>query len=237
MRLQGQTILITGAAGGLGSELANKCATQGAELVLLDRDRRGLETLSDRMTDAGLPSPGLYPLNLAGVGVEEFSELVGVLESEYGGLDVLIHCAVEFDGLRPLDQVEPQQWLLSMQVNVNAPWLLSSMCLPLLKSAERGRLVFLLDNPEVISGAFWGPYGVAKNALEGMVRQFSETLGNTRVDVLGIDPGPMRTSLRARVYHAENPLDQPGPDIAAARITQLLSTGDKTQDTLIRLYD
>ena len=69
MALKGKTILITGAAGGLGSALARECAGAGAELVLLDKDRRGLGGLSDRVTDAGCSPPGLYPLDLAGSGM------------------------------------------------------------------------------------------------------------------------------------------------------------------------
>ena len=62
MSLSGKTILITGAAGGLGAALALQCAKAGAELVLLDKDRRGLNQLSDKITDQDLASPGLYPM-------------------------------------------------------------------------------------------------------------------------------------------------------------------------------
>ncbi|MFC1702141.1 SDR family NAD(P)-dependent oxidoreductase [Pseudomonadota bacterium] len=61
MRLSGKTILITGAAGGLGSAIALQCADFGADLILLDKNRRGLGELSDTITDKGLMPPGLYP--------------------------------------------------------------------------------------------------------------------------------------------------------------------------------
>jgi NAD(P)-dependent dehydrogenase (short-subunit alcohol dehydrogenase family) len=146
MSLTGKTILITGAAGGLGSALALQCAHAGAGLILLDKDRRGLGELSDRITGQGLVAPGLYPMDLAGVGFSEFNDLFEIIKSEFGGLHALVHCALDFDGLQPLEQVEPQKWLQSMQVNVNAPWLLSSTLLPLLKQSENGRLFFMLDD-------------------------------------------------------------------------------------------
>ena len=235
MKLKGKTLLITGAAGGLGGELALQCARQGAELILLDKNRRGLSALSDTMTEAGLPAPGLYPLDLAGAGIDDFNGLVDVIQSEFGGLHALVHCAVDFDGLQPLDQIEPQDWLRSIQVNLNAPWLLSCTCLPMLKQSDNSRLFFLIDNPDRISDAYWGPYGVAKVAITGLVKQFEATLSNTSVLVKGIDPGAMRTGFRAKVYHAENPMDQPEPGIAAARIVDLLSDDHSESELIMRL--
>jgi len=232
MDLSGKTILITGAAGGLGSAIALQCAGLGADLILLDKNHRGLGELSDEIAGQGIAPPGLYPLNLAAAGVDEFDKLVETLTTEFNGLDALIHCAVDFDSLQPLEQVQPQDWLQSMQVNVNAPWLLSCALLPLLKNSENGRLFFLLDDLETVTDAYWGAYGTAKAALTGMVGQFAATLNHTSISVRGIIPGAMRTGFRAKVYHAENPMEQPEPSITACKITAML-TDDLSDDELI----
>ena len=233
MRLSGKTILITGAAGGLGSAIALQCADFGADLILLDKNRRGLGELSDRITDKGLIPPGLYPLNLAGTGVDDFAELFETIESGFDGLDALIHCALDFDGLQPFEQVLPQDWLQSMQVNVNAPWLLSCVLLPLLKKSENGCLFFMLDDLETVTEGYWGAYGTNKAALTGMVRQFNAALSNTSVLVRGIVPGPMRTGFRAKVYHAENPMEQPDPAIVASKIIAMLTGSLATPDPIV----
>jgi len=232
MSLSNKTILITGAAGGLGSALALQCASLGAELVLLDKNRRGLTDLSDQLTEQGMTTPGLYPMDLAGAGVDDLDDLAGILKSEYGGLHALIHCALDFEGLQPLDQVQPQDWLRSMQVNVNTPWLLSCALLPLLKKSQSGRLFFLLDDLETVTGAYWGAYGAGKAALTGLVRQFNASLSHSSVLVRGIIPGPMRTGFRAKVYHAENPMDQPEPKAVASKIALML-TADISRDDLL----
>lgn len=236
MNLSGKTILITGAAGGLGAALALQCANAGSELVLLDKNRRGLVELSDKMTAQGLIPPGLYPMDLAGAGIDDFNNLAETIQSEYGGLHALIHCALDFDSLQPLEQVEPQSWLQSMQVNVNAPWLLSCSLLPLLKQSNHGRLFFMLDDLESVTGAYWGAYGTGKAALTAMVRQFSATLSNSTVIVRGIIPGPMRTGFRARVYHAENPMNQPDPTLAASKITTMLGGEILSDDLVVDLF-
>ena len=223
MSLSNRTILITGAAGGLGSALARVCAKQGANLILLDVNRRKLTALSDSMTDAGLPAPGLYPMDLSAVGVEDIQAMVDVIESEYGGLDALVHCALSFEGLQLLEQVAPHEWLKSMQVNLNTPWLMSSACLPLLRNSDSANLFFLLDDTESQTGAYWGAYGTAKAGLVALVSQFDATLSNTDVVVRGIYPGPMRTDFRAKVYHSEDPNSQPDPSIVASKIAGLLA--------------
>lgn len=235
MNLSGKTILITGAAGGLGSAIALQCAGSGAELVMLDKNRRGLIELSDKITEQGLAPPGIYPLNLAAAGVEEFGDLRETIGSEFGGLDAVVHCALDFDSLQPLDQVQPQDWLQSMQVNVNAPWLLTCALLPLLKQSEHGRLFFMLDDLDLVTDGYWGAYGTAKAALTGLVRQFDATLSNTSISVRGIIPGPMRTDFRAKVFHAENPLEQPEPAVTAHKIIAMLSGNISDGDLIVDL--
>ena len=237
MGLSGKTILITGAAGGLGSAIARQCAGLGADLILLDKNRRGLGELSDEISDQGFTPPGLYPLNLTAVGVDDFNNLLETIKTEFNGLDALIHCAVDFDSLQPFEQVQPQDWLQSMQVNVNAPWLLSCVLLPLLKESGNGRLFFLLDDLETVTDAYWGAYGTAKAALTGMVRQFDATLGNAPVSVRGIIPGPMRTDFRAKVYHAENPMEQPDPSITAGKIATMLSDNLSDGDLILNFSE
>jgi NAD(P)-dependent dehydrogenase (short-subunit alcohol dehydrogenase family) len=222
-KLKNKTILITGAAGGLGSELSFLCATAECNTVMLDIDRKGLESTYDLITGKGLTEPVLYPIDLASATPEHFEELVDALDSEFGGLDGLIHCAARFDGLRPLDQVSPPEWLHQMQVNINACWLLSVSCLGLLRKSSTGRLYFLLEDMDRMSGAFWGAYGVSKHALKALTGQFAAECVSTGIQVLGINPGPMRTPIRASAYIGENPGLQPEPVTAATKILEFLS--------------
>jgi len=220
--LNGKTIIVTGAAGGLGSALSMVAAWEGFNIVMVDCDQPRLEEAYDRITDAGLPDPALYPLDLCAAGPEHFDELLGQVNSEFGGLDAVIHCAARFEGLTPLDQVSPPEWLMQIQVNLNAAWLLSAQSLPLLRNSGTGRLYFLLEDMSKVEGAFWGAYGVSKHALRALVSQFAAECQSSPVQVLGINPGPLRSTLRSLAYHAENPASQPDPEVAAEQIIQFL---------------
>jgi hypothetical protein len=68
-----------------------------------------------------------------------------------------------------------------------------------------------------------------------MVRQFDDALSNTTVLVRGIIPGAMRTAFRAKIYHAENPADQPAPGIVAGKIAAMLRDDISTHDLIVDL--
>lgn len=220
--MNGRTVIVTGAAGGLGSALSGVCVRAGHNVVMLDRDRRGLERVFDTIADTGPTEPALYPLDLAGAGPEEYGALVESVESEFGGLDALVHCAARFEALVPLEQTPPEEWLTTLQVNLNAAWLLSVHCLPAIRRSASPRLYFALEDMDRVAGPFWGAYGVSKHALRALVSQFSAECRSAGIQVLGINPGPLRSDLRSRAYHAENPQEQRDPLPVAESILALL---------------
>jgi len=220
--LSSKTLMVTGAAGSLGSALSLAAAARGFSLVLLDRDGRGLERLYDRIVEDGFPEPALQVTDLANAGPDELREILAAIETEFGGLDALVHCAARFDALTPLEHVPPHEWQLSVQVNLNAAWLLSVLCLPLLRKNGNGRLYFMLEDLEEVGGALWGPYGVSKHALKAMVGQLAAECQTAGVQVLGINPGPLQSPLRSSVYLAERPDSVPSPNVAAERVLELL---------------
>ncbi|MBK6727803.1 MAG: SDR family NAD(P)-dependent oxidoreductase [Xanthomonadales bacterium] len=220
--LAGKVVLITGAAGGLGSECALQAAAAGATVVLAGRRVRELERVYDRIVSSGSPEPAIYPINLEGATPAEFAVLAETIDQQCGRLDVLVHAAAAFSGLTPLESLPPEDWLRSLQVNLNAPFVLTQSCLPMLR-AVRGSCVFVLDDESRVGNAFWNAYGVAKFALRGLVSQWAQELENAGVRMLAFTPAPMRTTLRARAYFAEDAALLPAADVEAARCLALIA--------------
>lgn len=233
--MNGKTIIVTGAAGGLGSALSLCCSREGFNTVMLDSNCRGLEQAYDRIVEAGYADPALYPLDLAAAGTDDFDEMIGTIETEFGGLDAVVHCAVRFEGLSPLDQVSPLEWLMHLQVNLNAAWLLSVQALPLLRKSSSAHLYFLLEDLPKVAGPFWGPYGVSKHALKALVSQLAAECGPSGIQVLGINPGPLRSGLRSRGYHSENPAAQPDPNPVAEQILEYLIGSSQADGAFVDL--
>ena len=220
--LRGRVVLVTGATGGLGRATALAAAAAGATAVLLGRKVRALEKVYDEIDALGAPQPALYPMDLAGATPKDIHEMAEVIERECGRLDGLVHAAAHFDTLQPFEQQKPEEWTRTQQVNLTAPFLLTQACMPLLRRAADAAIVFVLDDPARVGNAFWGGYGVAKHALQGLASIVHEETENSHVRTHAILPGPMRTALRRAAYYGEDTLAHPEPDYAAMAIVGLL---------------
>lgn len=223
--LRGRVVLISGAQGGLGSAAAQACAKAGATVVLLGRKPPKLNRVYDACAKLG-PEPLLYPLDLEGAAPDDYAEMADRLHRELGQLDGLLHCAAEFRGLTPLEHTDPANFARAVHVNLTAPWWLSQACLPLLKQAPDAALVFALDDLSRVGKAYWGGYGLAQHGLGAMVGMLHAELANSSVRVAALQPGPMRTSLRAKAYAEDQDGQAHDPaDYADACVTLLSSAG------------
>ena len=201
--LEGRVVLVAGAHGGLGAAASVACAQAGATTVLLGRKVPKLNRLYDAVAAVG-PEPALYPLDLEGASPGDYAQLAATLESEFGRLDGLLHCAAEFPGLTPLTQTDPAAFARAIHVNLTARWWLTQACLPLLSRSSDASVVFVVDDTDRVGSAYWGGYGVAQHGVEALVGMLHAELHNGPVRVSALRPGPMRTTLRSRAYVDEN---------------------------------
>ncbi|MBU6199186.1 MAG: SDR family NAD(P)-dependent oxidoreductase [Xanthomonadaceae bacterium] len=233
--LRERVVLVSGAAGGLGRASALACARAGASVVLLGRRVARLEKVYDEIVALQAPRPAIYPLDLAGATPRDYAELAATLERELGRLDGIVHAAAHFESLQPAADIEADEWLRGIHVNVSAPFLLTQACLPLLRVAAQASVVFVLDDPERMSRAYWGAYGVAKHALAGLVSILRAEWESTFVRAHALLPAPMRTRLRGAAYYGENALDLPLPDATADAVVYLLGADGATAQTTLDL--
>ena len=216
MPLTNHVILITGAGGGLGSTAALTLAKHGALIILLDKSIPKLETIYDRIKAAKAPEPVLYPFDLAGANEAEYQELADKIEEKYGSLQGVLHSAVEFSGFTPLALQETKDWGHTLNVNWNAPFLLSRVLLPVLQKSESASIVFTSDSSARSAHAYSGAYGVSKIALEGLAKILAEELESfKKIRVNTLIPGPVASPLRKRAYPAEETSKLPTMDSLA----------------------
>jgi NAD(P)-dependent dehydrogenase (short-subunit alcohol dehydrogenase family) len=226
--LRDRTIALTGAGDGLGRASALAAAGCGATVVLLGRTVPKLEQAYDAIKSAGGAEPAIYPINLAGAGWGDYATLAETLEKEFGALHGLLHCAAHFKGYTPLSGLDPRDWLETLQVNLTAPFALTSTCLPLLRKAGDASVVFVSDAAGRKGRAYAGAYGVGKFALEGLMQIWSEELGaDSGVRFNSFDPGPMATALRRRSYVAGTADAARAPEAVAPEILWLLGADSR----------
>lgn len=221
-RLDGQAVLITGAHGGLGRAVAQACAAAGATPVLLGRKSRRLEQAADAIERAGGQAL-LYPMDLEGAAPDDYLDLAARLGEGVGRLDGLVHCAAEFAGLTPLEHTDPAAFARALHVDLTARWWLTQACLPMLRAADAGTVVFVIDPAPCQSPAYWGGYGIAQHGLEALVTMLDAETSSTPLRVRALRPGPMRTPLRARAYAADADRVARDPAVFAADCIALLA--------------
>jgi NAD(P)-dependent dehydrogenase (short-subunit alcohol dehydrogenase family) len=221
--LAGRVILVTGAAEGIGRAVAMDCARYGATLVLSDKEQGGLEPLYDRIEDIGGPQPAILPLDLEATDEKGFQETLDLVGRELGRLDGLAHCAAFAPFLSRIDDYDAPEWERVLRINLTAPFLLTQACLPLLRASEDASIVFTSDRVGRRGLAYWGAYCAAKFGIEGLMQTLAEeTRDSSTIRVNSIDPGIVRTGLRARLYPGEDPGGLPGPETVSGKYLYLL---------------
>jgi NAD(P)-dependent dehydrogenase (short-subunit alcohol dehydrogenase family) len=210
--LDGRVILVTGAGDGLGRAASLAYAQHGASVILLGRTQKKLETVYDEIRAVQRAEPMLMPLDLAQAGLREFEEIASAIERAFGRLDGLLHSAAMLGTLTPLAQFDLETWQRVMQVNFNAAYLLTRACLGVLKKSADASVIFTTSDVARHGRAYWGAYAAAGAALENLAQVWADELStNTPIRMNTLDPGAVRSTLRARAYPGENPLTLPAP--------------------------
>lgn len=221
--LRDRVLLITGAGGGLGGALAQACASLGATVILTSRTVKHLEAVYDRIEAAGGTQPAILPMNLMTAPWTEYEAFATTLDQTFGRLDGIVHAAAHFKGFARLEDLEPREWLDSLQVNLTAPYTLTRVCLPLLRKSADASVVQIVDEGARGARAFHGIYGITQRAAETLTAGFALEMKNEpNLRFNSVYPGPMRTGLRTKGYAGESASATPPPDTRLARLLWLL---------------
>lgn len=211
-KLQDKIAVITGASRGIGRSVAHAYAKQGARVVLIGRDVEGLEETDNLVQEAG-GSATLVPLDLAKV--DMIDTLAGELAKKFGRIDILVGNAATLGILSPLQDIKPRDFNHVMTVNCHAHWRLLRALHGGLRASRAGRVIFTTSGVTQFNPAYWGAYNISKSALESMAMTYANEIATTPIRVNLIDPGVIRTQLRAEAFPGENPMQHPSPDSVA----------------------
>jgi NAD(P)-dependent dehydrogenase (short-subunit alcohol dehydrogenase family) len=211
--LKKRVILVTGAGGAIGGAAAISYAKHGATVILLGRSETTLNETYDAIVNAGYSKPMLCPLDLENATPGNYQALVDSIEKEFGRLDGILHAAAMLGSLTPLEHYDLTLWSRVMQINLNAPFLLTRACLNLLKAADNASVIFSAAEVGLKGEAYWGAYGIAHAAVENLAEIFADELEeNTSVRINNLDPGRVRSRLRALAFPGEDPNTLPTAD-------------------------
>lgn len=208
-RMAGMRVVVTGASRGLGRALAEAFAAEGARLVVTATAVRRLEGTMSRVRERGAQVQGV-PLDLADPGSvqEAAAQTLAVL----GRVDVVVNNASLLGARTPIADYPAELWDAVMAVNLTGTVQWTSALIPAMSPG--GAIINVTSGAAGRAG--WGAYAVSKLGLEGVTQMLREELRDAGIRCIAVNPGPLRTAMRAAAYPDEDPQTVPHPSRVVA---------------------
>ena len=207
--LAGRLALVTGASRGIGRAVSLGLAKAGAHVVLLARTVGGLEELDDDIRAVG-GAATLVELDLKRL--DKLDALGPTILQRWGKLDILVANAGILGPLSPLGHITSDAWREVIDINLTANWHIIRSVDPLIRRSDAGRAVFVSSGAALARNAYWGPYSASKAGLEALAKTWALELAETPAKVNIVNPGPIRTGMRAKAFPGEDPATLKTPD-------------------------
>ncbi len=155
---------------------------------------------------------------------DALDRLGGAIFQRWGKLDIFVGNAGILGPITPLSHLDPKQWDDVMAVNVTANWRLIRSLDALLRASDAGRVALMSSGAgnKTQFAPYWGAYAASKAAVDALVRTYAaETVNTSAVKVMAVNPGPLRTRMRASAMPGEDPMTLKTPEDIAPKIAEL----------------
>jgi NAD(P)-dependent dehydrogenase (short-subunit alcohol dehydrogenase family) len=186
-RFSGQTVIVTGAASGIGRATASRIAREGGRVVAVDVSADRLAGLVD-----DLPEADIVPV--AG-DITSQADVDAIVEAAGPQIHALANVAGIGDDLSPLDETTDAVWDRVMGVNVNGTFKLTRAVLPLMLEAGHGSIVNVISGAALLGSASGAAYTASKHAVLGLTRSAAFMYAQRGLRVNAVAPGPVATNI------------------------------------------
>src|SRR3712207_1076248 len=218
LMLQGKVALVTGARQGLGRALALACAKEGANLVISSRNADSLEPVAEEARASGVEVLAV-PADVSRS--EDVQKLVDATAERFGKIDVLVNNAGLLGPRVRIEEYPEDQWRSVLDANLTGPFLISKAVIPHMR--EGASVINVTSGVSIEGRAEWGAYSVSKFGLEGLTQILAAELKDRGIRANSVDPGGMRTDMRAAAYPDEDPNTRITPEENTAVFIYLAS--------------
>ena len=210
--LKDKVILVSGGGSGIGREAGLTFSAFGAEVILLGKNSSNLNETYSLFEKNNLKKPVLQSMDFETAKEQDYKKISEEVYKEFGKLDGLLNNASILGVKTSIQNYDFKEWRRVSKINFESALLLTRSLLPILQIPDNSSIVFTSSGVGKKGRAYWGAYAISKFATEGLVQILSEELEKTSgIRVNAINPGAVRTKMRAEAYPAEDPknLKQP----------------------------
>jgi NAD(P)-dependent dehydrogenase (short-subunit alcohol dehydrogenase family) len=205
--LEGKVAMITGASQGLGRALALAFAREGAQVVI---NARSEESICPVAEEAGSLGAEVLALAADVSRSADVERLVGAAMERFGHVDVLVNNAGVLGPRVPIEEYPEDEWRRVIDANLTGPFLVTKAAKP--HMPDGGSIVNVVSGVSVEGRARWGAYSVSKFGVEGLTKILAAELEERGIRANAVDPGGMRTEMRAAAYPEEDPMTRITPE-------------------------
>ncbi len=198
--LDGKVVLVTGASQGLGRALALAYAERGTKVVINSRSEDSIKPVAEEAEGKGAEVLALAADVSDGGDVRR---LVEAAVERFGRIDVLVNNAGLLGPRVAIEEFPEDEWRRIIDANLTGPYLVSKAVIP--HMPEGGSIINVVSGVSVEGRAEWGAYSVSKFGVEGLTQILAAELRERGIRVNAVDPGGMRTDMRAAAYPEEDP--------------------------------
>ena len=216
--LEGKVAMVTGASQGLGRALALAYAREGAMLVINSRNYESIRDVVEEIHSLGVEVLGIGADVTSSSDVEN---LVDVAVEHYDRIDVLVNNAGLLGPRVAIEEYPEDEWRRVLDANLTGPFLVSKAAIPYMR--EGASIVNVTSGVSIEGRAEWGAYSVSKFGMEGLTQILAAELKDRGIRVNSVDPGGMRTGMRAVAYPDEDPTTRITPEENTAVFLYLAS--------------
>jgi 3-oxoacyl-[acyl-carrier protein] reductase len=193
--VEGLTVLVTGAASGMGRATARVFADEGAKVAVTDYSDDGAQAVAEAIAAAGGTAQA-WRLDVTDPA--QIEAVVAAAAARFGGLDVLVNNA-GVSGFNPIDQDGYEDvWGRSLSVLLTSHQRMIRAALPHLRKSASPRIVNIASTEALGATARNSPYAAAKAGVTGLTRALAVELGPEGITVNCICPGPILTAMTGR---------------------------------------
>jgi 3-oxoacyl-[acyl-carrier protein] reductase len=194
--VRGLTVLVTGAASGMGRATARVFAAEGANVAVTDFAAEGAETVAAEIAAKGEIAKA-WRLDVASR--DDITAVVNGVAGHFGGLDIVINNAGISVRVAIDDDGYDEAWTKALAVMLTAHQRVIRAALPYLRQSKSPRIVNIASTEALGATALHSPYSAAKAAVVGLTRSLAVELGRDGITVNCICPGPIATAMTARI--------------------------------------